>query len=329
MAATPNQVPSQNSDFQQAFAIVSGLLEEVKKVVVGKDYEISMLITALLSGTHVLIEDVPGTGKTTLASTLAKAAGMRFNRVQFTPDVMASDLTGFNLYNREKEQFVFKQGAVMCNMLLADEINRASPKTQSSLLEAMEEKSVTVDGVTYEIPKPFFVIATQNPTGSVGTYPLPEAQIDRFGMKLSMGYPGPQEEVAIIARRLAGNPIKVVAPVCNAETIHHISQLITKVRVEESILQYIVALIAATRQHPAIALGASPRATVALMHISRAYAFMHHRAYVIPEDISELFPQTICHRLQLTQEARMSRIEPMTVVREVLASVRPPVRSKR
>ncbi len=328
MANNPN-FGAGGVDLQQAFSIMGGLLEEVKKVVVGKDYEISMLLTALLSGTHVLIEDVPGTGKTTLASALAKAAGMRFNRVQFTPDVMASDLTGFNLYNREKEQFVFKQGAVMCNLLLADEINRASPKTQSSLLEAMEEKSVTVDGVTYEIPKPFFVIATQNPTGSVGTYPLPEAQIDRFGMKLSMGYPGPAEEVAILANRLAGNPMQVVNSVCNAETIYHISNLIRQIHVDESILQYIVALVTATRQHPATALGASPRATVAIMHIARAYAFMHHRSYVIPEDIAELFPLTVCHRLQLTQEARMSRIAPETVVAEVIAAVRAPIRSKR
>lgn len=316
-------------EMQQGYQIAAGLLNEVKKVVVGKDYEISMLITALLSGTHVLIEDVPGTGKTTLASTLARAAGMRFNRVQFTPDVMASDITGFNLYNREKEAFVFKEGAVMCNVLLADEINRASPKTQSSLLEAMEEKSVTVDGRTYEIPRPFFVIATQNPTGYVGTYPLPEAQIDRFGMKLSMGYPDPDAEVAILKNRLMQNPLQTVNPVCNADTIYRISQLINNVRIEDSVLQYIVMLATATRQHPAVELGASPRATVALMRIARAYAFMHHRAYVVPEDIAELFPQTIAHRLLLTQEARMARMDTATVINEVLASVRAPIRSKR
>lgn len=316
-------------EMQQGYQIAAGLLAEVKKVVVGKDYEISMLITALLSGTHVLIEDVPGTGKTTLASTLAKAAGMRFNRVQFTPDVMASDITGFNLYNREKEAFVFKEGSIMCNVLLADEINRASPKTQSSLLEAMEERSVTVDGKTYDLPRPFFVIATQNPTGYVGTYPLPEAQIDRFGMKLSMGYPTPEAEVSILKNRLLQNPLQTVNPVCNADTIYRISQLINNVRIEDSVLQYIVMLVTATRQHPAVELGASPRAAVALMRIARAYAFMHHRAYVVPEDIAELFPQTIAHRILLSQEARMARMDAITVINEVLASVRAPIRSKR
>lgn len=316
-------------DMQHAYNIAAGLLSEVKKVIIGKDYEISMLITALLSGTHVLLEDVPGTGKTTLASTIARAAGMRFHRVQFTPDVMASDITGFNLYNREKEAFVFKEGAVMCNVLLADEINRASPKTQSSLLEAMEEKSVTVDGVTYEIPRPFFVIATQNPTGYVGTYPLPEAQIDRFGMKLSIGYPNPNEEVAILRSRLVQNPIVSVNAVCNAEVVQHISQMIHNIRIEDSVLQYIVMLISATRQHGAVELGASPRATIALMKIARAYAFMHHRAYVVPEDIAELFAPTIAHRLMLTQEARMARVEASAVINEVLASVRPPIRSNR
>ena len=195
------------------------LIDEVEKVVIGKHNEIVLLVTAMLSGGHVLIEDVPGTGKTTLAAALAKAAGLDFNRAQFTPDVMASDITGFNVYNRQKEQFEFNEGLVMTNVLLADEINRASPKTQSALLEAMDEAKVTVAGVTYPVPDPFMVIATQNPTGYVGTYPLPEAQLDRFALKLSMGYPTLQEEVQIISDRRTANPLEKVRPVTDMETI--------------------------------------------------------------------------------------------------------------
>ncbi len=191
-----------SEQFGEAAEIAEKLISEVEKVVVGKRYEITLLICAMLSSSHVLIEDVPGVGKTTLAASLAKAAGLSFKRAQFTPDVMASDITGFNIYNRQSENFEFREGLVACNMLLADEINRASPKTQSSLLEAMEEFKVTVDGVTYELPKPFIVIATQNPSGFVGTYPLPEAQLDRFALKIKMGYPTEAEEVNIISDRM-------------------------------------------------------------------------------------------------------------------------------
>ena len=203
-----NETIAQNTsfDFKSAHAKTIAAIDEIEKVIVGKRPDIIMLFTALLSGSHILIEDVPGTGKTTLAATMARVTGLDFNRAQFTPDVMASDITGFNIYNRQKEQFEFREGLVMCNILLADEINRASPKTQSALLEAMEEGKVTVDGVTYDIPDPFMVIATQNPTGYVGTYPLPEAQLDRFALKISMGYPTAEEEVNILMARRGYNP---------------------------------------------------------------------------------------------------------------------------
>lgn len=200
-------------------ASARALVTEVETVVIGKHNEIVLLVTALLSGGHVLIEDVPGTGKTTLAAALAKSAGLKFNRAQFTPDVMASDITGFNVYNRQTESFSFKEGLVMTNILLADEINRASPKTQSALLEAMEEAKVTVDGVTYPVPDPFFVIATQNPTGYVGTYPLPEAQLDRFAIRLSMGYPTVEEEIRILSDRQKVNPLEKVRAVTDIQTI--------------------------------------------------------------------------------------------------------------
>ena len=234
------------------------VINEVEKVILGKRSEIVMLLTAMLSGSHVLIEDVPGTGKTTLAATIAKVTGLDFKRAQFTPDVMASDITGFNIYNRSKEEFEFRRGLVICNLLLADEINRASPKTQSALLEAMEEGKVTVDGVSYDIPDPFTVIATQNPSGYVGTYPLPEAQLDRFALKLKIGYPTAEEEVAILAARKGENPIDSVRPVINADELRRIRAEVTEVKMDEELYRYIVTLAAATRKHSAISLGASP-----------------------------------------------------------------------
>ncbi len=313
----------------EASAKITAVIDEVEKVVVGKRGEIIMLMTAMLSGSHILIEDVPGTGKTSLAATLAKTTGLFFKRAQFTPDVMASDITGFNIYNRQKEAFEFSEGLVMCNLLLADEINRASPKTQSALLEAMEENRVTVDGVTYDVPDPFMVIATQNPTGYVGTYPLPEAQLDRFALKISMGYPSINEEVNIIRSRRGDNPIAHINTIITAEELREIRKIVSDIHIDESLYRYIVALVSATRNNRDLALGASPRASVALMHLSQAYAFIKGRNFVLPDDIVALFRASVGHRLILKQEAKLNNITTDTVLGDILHTTEVPIRSDR
>lgn len=314
---------------EEYYRAAQALIAEVEKVVIGKHNEVVLLVTSMLSGGHVLIEDVPGTGKTTLAAALARAAGLAFNRAQFTPDVMASDITGFNVYNRQKEEFEFREGLVMTNILLADEINRASPKTQSALLEAMEEAKVTVDGTTYRVPDPFMVIATQNPTGYVGTYPLPEAQLDRFAIRLSMGYPTEDEEVAIISARRGVNPLERVIPVTNMEMIRGIRASVQEVALEPEICQYIVRLIHATRKSPKLSLGASPRASLLLMKLSQAYAFLRGRSYVLPEDIASAFVPGISHRIVLSQEARLNRETQPDILNEILRSVEAPFKTAR
>lgn len=315
--------------FEEANALVHSLIAEVEKVVVGKHNEIVMLVTSMLGGGHVLIEDVPGVGKTTLAAALSKAAGLSFNRAQFTPDVMASDITGFNIYNRSKEQFEFRSGLVMCNILLADEINRASPKTQSALLEAMEERQVTVDGKTYVIPTPFMVIATQNPSGYIGTYPLPEAQLDRFIMRLSMGYPSEAEEMAILSDRKTENPMGQISAVTNAQSIQELRRIVSTVTVSGEISRYIVQLVSATRSAKSITLGASPRASLALMKLAQAYAFIRGRDYVLAEDVSALYTPAVSHRIMLSQEARLSQTTAAEVLAEVARTVEVPFKTQR
>lgn len=316
-------------DFKSAHERTIAAIDEVEKVIVGKRPEIVQLFTALLSGSHVLIEDVPGTGKTTLAAAMAKVTGLSFNRAQFTPDVMASDITGFNIYNRQKEQFEFRQGLVMCNLLLADEVNRASPKTQSALLEAMEEGRVTVDGVTYDIPDPFMVIATQNPTGYVGTYPLPEAQLDRFALELSMGYPSADEEVNILMARRGVNPLDSVESKLSVEEVRELRRFVAGIRIDEQLYRYIVTLITATRKSSKLALGASPRASVALMRLAQAYAFIRGRDYVLPDDIGSLFRTAVAHRLMLRQEAKLANQSTDDVLNEILRMTDVPYHGKR
>lgn len=333
--AEPRQTPKFTSvrfddvDAEKAYAAASRLTSEIEKVIVGKHREVLLLITAMLAGGHVLIEDVPGVGKTTLAAALAKAAGLDFRRAQFTPDVTASDITGFNIYNRREENFEFTPGLVMTNILLADEINRASPKTQSALLEAMEEGRVTVDGKTYILPDPFMVIATQNPSGFVGTYPLPEAQLDRFSMKLSMGYPTPDEEMRIVEERTVADPLDAVSPVAGAKLISFLRALTTDVRIDRSLYKYLVLLVSATREHRSVSLGASPRASLALKRLSQAYAFMHGRNYVVPEDISDIFRAAIGHRIILKQEAQLGGVTCAAVLEDVLKSVPVPFKGER
>ncbi len=316
-------------DFKSAHEKTIAAIDEVEKVIVGKRPEIVQLFTALLSGSHVLIEDVPGTGKTTLAAAMAKVTGLSFNRAQFTPDVMASDITGFNIYNRQKEQFEFRQGLVMCNILLADEVNRASPKTQSALLEAMEEGRVTVDGVTYDIPDPFMVIATQNPTGYVGTYPLPEAQLDRFALKLSMGYPSADEEVDILMARRGVNPLDSVETRLSVEEVRELRRFVADIRIDEQLYRYIVTLITATRKNSKLALGASPRASVALMRLAQAYAFIRGRDYVLPDDIGSLFRPAVAHRRMLRQEAKLANQSADDMLNEILRTTDVPYHGKR
>ncbi len=316
-------------DAEKAFDAIGKLTSSIETVIVGKHYEVLLLITALIAGGHVLIEDVPGVGKTTLASTLAKAAGLDFRRAQFTPDITASDITGFNIYNRSNESFEFTPGLVMTNVLLADEINRASPKTQSALLEAMEEGKVTVDGKTYDIPEPFIVIATQNPSGFVGTYPLPEAQLDRFSLKLTMGYPTLEEEISIVENRRERDPLKSIKPAVSSQLINFLRALVSDVRIDSELYRYLVTLVAATRSHSAVSLGASPRASLALKRLCQAYAFMHRRDYVLPSDISDIFRVAVAHRLVLKQDAKLKQITCDTVIDEILRQTPVPYKGKR
>ncbi len=306
------------------YELVPKLLSQVEKVIIGKTNVVKMLIAALLSGGHVLIEDVPGTGKTTLAMTLAKATSLSCRRVQFTPDVMASDITGFTMYNKESERFEYRSGLVMSNIFIADEINRTSPKTQSALLEAMEEKKVTVDGVAHILPDPFMVIATENEFGYVGTYPLPEAQLDRFLIKLSVGYPSAEDEAMILYNRKNGDPISNVEPVCSAEDIKNCIAEVRATHIDAAIYKYIVDIVAATRKHPFSALGASPRASIALMRAAQSIAFMEGRNFVTPEDVAAMVPYVLPHRIHLTQEAKVKRIEVGFVIGEIMKAVRPP-----
>ncbi len=306
--------------------LIARLAAEISKVIKGKSNAVEMVLTSLLSQGHILIEDVPGVGKTTLAMALGKATGLSFRRAQFTPDVMASDITGFTMYNRDENKFEYRSGLVMTNILLADEINRTSPKTQSALLEAMEEKRVTVDGVVHKLPSPFIVIATQNSQGYVGTFPLPEAQLDRFQIRVCMGYPSIEEETDIMLDRLYGNPSDDINPVMTAEQLAECIEDVQKITFSENLCRYVAELAAATRIHPGVELGASPRASIALMQASRAYAYIKGRSYVVPEDIAALIKPVFSHRIALRQEMRMKKLTVDSVLSEVLASVPAPVK---
>ena len=308
---------------QQLMQKLSG---EISKVIKGKGEAVQLILTALLAQGHVLIEDVPGVGKTTLAMALGKATGLSFRRAQFTPDVMASDITGFTMFNREENRFEYRSGLVMTNILLADEINRTSPKTQSALLEAMEEKRVTVDGVVHQLPEPFIVIATQNSQGYVGTFPLPEAQLDRFMIKISMGYPTVEEETGILLDRLGENPANEVRPVMTAEQLSACIAEVQQVNFAESLCRYVAELSAATRAHGGVELGLSPRASLAIMQASRAYAYLDGRDYVVPEDIVRLMIPVFSHRIVLRQEMKMRRMDVTTVLQDAVSAVTPPVR---
>ena len=304
---------------------LAAMADEIEKVIVGKRQQIVFMLTALLSGGHVLIEDVPGTGKTTLAAALASVCGLSFKRAQFTPDVMASDITGFNMYNRQKERFDFIEGLAMCNILLADEINRASPKTQSALLEAMEESNVTVDGTSYPLPDPFFVIATQNPTGFVGTYPLPEAQLDRFSVRLSLGYPLKEEEIRIISERRGKNPLDDIKTLTNEEELREMIKSVSDVYIDDKIYAYIVDLVSQTRKQDELTLGASTRASIIVSKMAQATAYVAGRSYVVPEDVASVFVPVTAHRVVLRREAKLSGATPESVLYGILKRTAVPV----
>ena len=301
--------------------LVSKIRDNISKVMIGKLDTLDLLLIALLSHGHVLLEDIPGIGKTTLVSSLARSLGLTFRRIQFTPDVMPSDITGFNLYNQKESSFEYHPGSIMSQLILADEINRTSPKTQSSLLEAMQENQVTVDGVTYPVPQPFMVMATQNPIEQVGTYPLPEAQLDRFMLKISLGYPTLQEEMEIYARFSGHSPLAALESVVTSEELIDMQETCLTVHCADVIRRYIATLAQNTRRHPDLALGASPRGALMLMLASRSRAMLLGRNYILPDDVLAMVNPVMGHRLLLKPEARLRQITVGGVMAEIIQSV--------
>ncbi len=293
----------------------------IERVIVGKHREVRLALVALLCEGHLLIEDVPGTGKTMLARALARSLDCTYRRIQFTPDLLPSDVTGLSIYNQKTQEFEFRPGPVVSQIVLADEINRATPKTQSSLLEAMEERSLTVDGTTRRLPQPFMVIATQNPIEHEGTFPLPEAQLDRFMLRLRMGYPAPMDEMLILDEQKRAHPVDGLAPVANGEDVRGMQRDVREIYVDPAISDYIVRLVGATRSHPDVYLGASPRGSLALYRASQAYAALTGRDYVIPDDIKTLAPAALAHRIILKTGASIRGIEPDAIVSELLTTV--------
>ena len=304
--------------------LAAQVVGEVKKAVVGKDDAVVKVLLAILARGHVLLEDIPGVGKTTLAIAFSKALGLSYNRVQFTPDVMPSDLTGFSLYNKATGQMEYQPGALLCNLFLADELNRATSRTQSALLEAMEEGRVTVDGVSRRVPDPFLVIATQNPAGASGTQLLPDSQLDRFALRLSMGYPAPADELELLQRKMRGDLMAEVSQITGREQLAGLRAQVDRVFVDDAILKYILRLIQATRDHPGLAQGASPRAAISVACVSRAVAFLRGRDYVIPDDVKYIWTDAIAHRLVLPAGAAGSTQRAVQIATEALDTVRPP-----
>ncbi|MDR2610184.1 MAG: MoxR family ATPase [Clostridiales Family XIII bacterium] len=302
---------------------IEKIIANIETVIIGKREAVEIVTLSLIAGGHILIEDVPGVGKTSLVAALAKSIEGKFKRIQFTPDVMPSDVTGFSLFNQKTREFEFKPGAVISNIVLADEINRASAKTQSSLLEAMEERQVTVDSITYKLPEPFMVLATENPLESFGTYPLPEAQIDRFLVKLSIGYPSFEQEVKVV--ELGDKGRQAIRPVVTAEDVIRLKEAAEEIHASPEVTKYTVELVGATRSHPDIRIGASPRGSLSLYRLAKSYALYKGRSYVIPDDIKYLAPFVLCHRVALTHEAKLAGKTPQMVMEQILGSVVVPV----
>jgi MoxR-like ATPase len=318
----PATAPSRDSSFGRLF---SALLGNVERVIQGKREQVHLALVCLVAEGHLLIEDVPGVGKTSLAKAIAASIGGTCHRIQFTPDLLPSDVTGVSVWNRATDEFQFRPGGVFANVLLADEINRASPKTQSALLEAMEERQVTVDALTYRLPRPFMVIATQNPVELEGTYPLPEAQLDRFLMRLPMGYPAREAEAAILdSQGEPGTTVESLSPVASAAEVAEAATLVTSVHVSEDVRDYVLDVVAATRRHPDLVLGASPRGALALQRTARALAASFGRSYVVPDDVKRVIPSVLEHRLLLAPDAQLRGVTAGDVVRSIVNSVAVP-----
>lgn len=299
------------------------IVEEVNKAFIGKEEIVKKLLMTIYAGGHVLLEDCPGVGKTTLAVAFSKVLGLQNKRIQFTPDTLPSDVTGFTMYNRETNQFEYRDGAANCQLLLADEINRTSPKTQSALLEVMEEHTITIDGETHVLPSPFICIATQNPLGSAGTQPLPESQIDRFMVSLSIGYPSLENQMKIINAQRYNNPLDDLREVTNAQNILEIQEYLSSVRMADSVLSYAIRLCEETREHPLVELGISPRGVSALVKMARANAVLEGRNYVIPEDVQSVYLDVCKHRLVLRPQAQIEGIDAEELLGEIMKKIKP------
>jgi MoxR-like ATPase len=301
--------------------ITEKVISNVEQVIIGKHEAVELTLLALICQGHVLIEDVPGVGKTMLAKATAKSVGCSFKRIQFTPDLLPSDVTGVSVYNQKTQEFQFRAGPVMAQIVLTDEINRATPKTQSALLEAMEERQVTVDGTTYQMPKPFMVMATQNPIEYEGTFPLPEAQLDRFMLRISLGHPSAEDEIRILDSQQFVHPIEKIAQVVSASELLAAQEEIKNIYVDPSVKEYIVALVNATRAHPDVYLGASPRGSLGLYRTGQALAAIRNRDYVIPDDVKALAQEVLAHRVIVSPSARIRNVDARAIIEEVLQSV--------
>ena len=300
------------------------VLEQVRQAVVGKDHVLVWALASILAKGHILLEDIPGVGKTTMALAFSKTLEMEYGRVQFTPDVLPSDVTGYSILDQKTGEMTYKKGAVLCNLFLADELNRATSRTQSALLEAMEEGQVTVDGVTYPVPQPFAVIATQNPTGAAGTQLLPDSQMDRFMVRLSLGYPAAKDELAMLMGRQQGNPLHKLVPVVSRQQLCQLQEIVENTFAGEAVAGYTVALVQATRRSPLLQRGASPRSTLALLALSKALAQLRGRNYVLPEDVQECFSRCLAHRVQLSAAAQAKNMSAEDVLMQIQATVAQP-----
>ncbi len=307
--------------------VTDRIIENIQRVIIGKRETIELLLTAILCEGHALLEDVPGTGKTTLARALSATLGCSFRRIQFTPDLLPSDVTGLNWFNQKKQEFEFRPGPVMSQIVLADEINRATPRTQSALLEAMQERQVTIDGITHPLPRPFLVLATQNPVELEGTFPLPEAQVDRFLVQVKIGYPDQGEENEMLERFRIDDPMQTIKAIVSQEELLQLQQDRKAIRVESSVRDYIVRISEATRSNVDISLGASPRATLALYQVSQAWAALQGRDYVLPDDVKKITPHVLSHRLIIAPHAQLRGRNVQELISDIVGSVSVPVES--